>query len=84
MSLIVPLTESMHNSYEDIKKVTKQLKTAIGHMYAVYALSFWSGKLLPRCINYHGIESITDKFTIGFSNNAGPIKPILYTHPLTG
>lgn len=84
MSLVVPLTENMQHSYEDIKKVTKQLKTAIGHMYAVYALSFWSGKLLPRHVSYNGIETITDKFTIGFSNNAGPIKPILYTHPNSG
>ena len=53
-------------------------------MYAVYALSFWSGKLIPRFINYQGIETITDKFTIGFTNNAGPIKPILYTHEKTG
>lgn len=84
MVIKAPMTEAMENSYEKIKQVTKQLKISIGYMYAVYALSFWSGKLLPRFINYQGIESITDKFTIGFTNNAGPIKPMVYTHEKTG
>ena len=52
MTIVAPMTENMENSYERIKKVTNQLKGSIGHMYAVYALSFWSGKLLPRFVNY--------------------------------
>lgn len=46
--LNVPLTDTMESSYEKIKKVTKALKGSFGLIYGVYALTFWSVKLLPR------------------------------------
>jgi len=48
--LNVPLTETMESSYEKIKKVTKALKGSFGLIYGVYALTFWTVKLLPRLL----------------------------------
>ena len=54
--LNVPLTETMESSYEKIKKVTKALKGSFGLIYGVYALTFWSVKLLPRWLCLQSVE----------------------------
>lgn len=51
MTLKVPLTSSMPEAYAPIKKVTKGLRSATAEIYALYAISFWSGKLIPRFFN---------------------------------
>ena len=82
--IIVPLTETMESSYEKIKKVTKALKGSFGLIYGVYAMSFWSVKLLPRWICHAGVEYSSRKFSVAFSNTPGPVKSFKYRHPETG
>lgn len=79
--LTVPLTETMESSYEKIKKVTKALKGSFGLIYGVYAVTFWTVKLLPRWICSQYVEECTQKFSVGFSNTPGPIKSFIYKHP---
>ena len=81
MSLKVPLTPSMPEAYVPVKKVTKLLRGAITDIYANYAMSFWSGKLVPRFLTLNGIEAVSDKFTLAFSNTPGPLKPFIYKNP---
>ena len=50
MPLTVPLTESMETSYDQITKVTQDLKGAMGCIYAMYVFFNWSGKISPRFI----------------------------------
>lgn len=84
MTLKVPLTESMPKAYGPVKKVTKLLRGAMTEIYANYALSFWSGKLVPRIFTLNAIEEVSDKFTLAFSNTPGPLKPFIYRNPCTG
>lgn len=84
ISLTVPLTESMQKAYGPIKKATEKLKNAMGLIYGIYAISFWSALLLPRFISYAAVLGVSKKYTIGFSNTAGPIKPFSYLCPITG
>jgi len=60
------------------------MKKSYPTIYASYAFGFWSGKLLPRLFNYQSIEQVTKKFTIGFTNTPGPVKPFVYTDKHTG
>ena len=50
MTFQVPLTSSMDSAYEKIKKVTKRIKGSIGAIYLSYAITYWTGKLLPRLV----------------------------------
>ena len=84
MTLSVPLTNSMPEAYAPVKKVTKVLKSAMAEIYAMYAISFWSAKLLPRFLCVQAIENMSDCFTIAFSNTPGPVKPFIYRNPSTG
>ena len=84
MTLKVPLTNSMPEAYAPVKKVTKVLRTALSEIYASYAIGFWAGKLMPRWFLVQTIEKVTEKYTIGFSNTPGPLKPFIYKNPTTG
>jgi hypothetical protein len=46
--------------------------------YGIYAITFWSSLLLPRFISRTSITQLSHKFTISFSNTAGPLKPFEY------
>ena len=39
---------------------------------------------MPRWFNYKVIDDMTTKYTISFSNTAGPIKEFQYKCPVTG
>ena len=82
--LYVPLDTTMASAYNKITKVTKQLRNSIGHIYAVYAISFWSTMVLPRALIYNTISSVSKKWTMAFSNTPGPIKPFFFKNPNTG
>lgn len=82
--LTVPTTDKMETSYGKIKVVTGQLRKSLGLIYAVYALSFWSTLLTPRAAVLSTVQTITGKFTIGFSNTPGPIKPFVYKDHTSG
>ena len=84
MTIVAPLTDTMQSAYKPIKNVTKQLKSSLAYIYAVYAISFWSGKLAPRFLILDSIEKLSQKATIAFSNSPGPIKPFMYQNPETG
>ena len=82
--LTVPLTESMEAAYQKIRNITKQLRNSLGNTYCVYAISFWSSLLLPHFLVRKTIVDCGAKFTIGFSNVCGPIKPFEYKCPVSG
>lgn len=84
ISVTVPLTETMQKAYGPIKVVTEQLKNTMGLIYGVYAISFWSALFLPRLVSNMTVLGVSKKYTIGFSNTAGPIKPFSYECPETG
>ena len=50
----------------------------MGILYAIYALSFMAGLLMPRWLARKSVVELSHKFTISFSNTAGPVKPIDY------
>jgi hypothetical protein len=60
MTIKVPLTNSMPESYAPIKKATKVLKSALTEIYANYAISFWSGKLIPRLLCVNVLEKVSN------------------------
>jgi hypothetical protein len=73
----------MSTAYDKVKKVTAQIKNSYGVIYGLYALSYWCGKLFAR---YSGLMIILEhsmKFTAGFSNTPGPLKPFKYLCPKT-
>ena len=74
LPLTVPLSNTMEKSYKRISNATKNLKGSMGVLYAMYALSFWCNKLLPRSVSRSTCVSLTDKFTIALSNTPGAIK----------
>ena len=78
LGLKVPLTKDMQSSYSLIQSVTKPLKNSLSLVYCLYASTYWSGILLPRFLPSKILESVTSKYTIGFSNTPGPIKPFFY------
>ena len=45
----------------------------------MYALVFWSNKILPRFLPRYTVEAVSKQFTAAFSNTPGPIKPFFYT-----
>lgn len=76
--LTLPLTKDMPSAYPEIQKGTKFLKSSMTLVYALYALGYWSNKLMPRSIVKNFTSEQSDKFSIGFSNTPGPIKPFFY------
>lgn len=44
----------------------------------MYALVFWSNKVLPRFLPRYTVEAVSRQFTAAFSNTPGPIKPFFY------
>ena len=82
--LTVPLSKSMEQAFGKIIQVTKALRDSFPMIYGVYAVSFWSALLMPRCMVSNTIHTVSNKFTMGFSNTPGPIKPFFYKNPKTG
>jgi hypothetical protein len=68
----------MEKAYSPIQKITKNLKKEFMIVYASYALSLFCQKVLPRFIPRWFLDEASNKFSIGFSNVPGPIKPLYY------
>jgi hypothetical protein len=47
-------------------------------VYASYAAAFYSNMILPRVVISNFVDGLTSNFMLGFSNVAGPIKPMFY------
>ena len=80
LPLKLPITEDMPSAYPAIQKGTKCLKNSMSLVYALYSLNFWSNVFLPRSFVKSFVQGASDKFSIGFSNTPGPIKPFFYRH----
>lgn len=78
LPLTLPLTSDMPSAYPEIQKGTKCLKSSMTLVYALYLLGSWSSRLMPRSIVKRFTSEQSDKFSIGFSNTPGPIKPFFY------
>ena len=50
LPVTVPLSDTTEQAYSKISKATKSLKSSMGILYAMYALSFWVNKLFSRSI----------------------------------
>lgn len=74
LPLVLPLTDSMEQGYDQVKKVSKQIKNSFAIVYASYAVGFYSSLLLPRALNLFGMDQASAKLTIGFSNTPGIVK----------
>jgi hypothetical protein len=68
----------MENAYPKIQKVTNLIKGNMSFVYGIYAISYLSNMILPRLIPKLTMNSISNKFTLAFSNVPGPIKPFFY------
>jgi hypothetical protein len=82
--LQIPLTKSMSTAYDKVKSVTKEMKSSFGLIYGIYWVARWIGKLNPRFFNHLFIDQHSKKFTAGFSNTPGPLKPFRYEDKSTG
>ena len=76
--LILPLSASMHDALPKVKKAFGALKSQFGMVYASYAMTRFLQKLMPRSLSRLAVSSASSKFTLGFSNTPGPIKPMYY------
>jgi hypothetical protein len=47
-------------------------------VYCLYAGTFWGNVLLPRFLPRHLLDKESSKYTCGFSNTPGPLKPFFY------
>ena len=81
---MVPLCDKMEGSYSKIKAATISLKGAMGFVYGAYACSFYAALLLPRFVNKYSLDKLGKKFTISFTNSAGPLKPFDYKSDTDG
>lgn len=68
----------MSSAYDKVKSVTAQMKSSIGLIYGIYAFSRYIGKINPRYFTHQFIETNSIKYTAGFSNTPGPLKPFRY------
>mmetsp|Transcript_2010 Transcript_2010/g.3556 ORF Transcript_2010/g.3556 Transcript_2010/m.3556 type:complete len:424 (+) Transcript_2010:269-1540(+) len=84
MGFKVPLCQTMKEGYKPIQRVTSQIKKSFGYIYAMYAFIFWTSSLIPRICSHHTVESISQKYTIAFSNTPGPVKQIEFMNKKTG
>ena len=48
------------------------------YIYTSYTMSHYSAKFLAGAITKWGMENVSEKFTVAFSNTPGPIKPFIY------
>ena len=76
--LILPLAESMEAAYSKVSVVMKKLKTNFLMVYAAYAFLFYTNLVSPRSLARRVIDGMSPRFTMGFSNLPGPIKPLFY------
>lgn len=77
--LKIPLVDNMEKSYKPISKLMKKnVKENYLAVYASYASAFYSNMILPRAFTSMVVDKVTSKFLLGFSNVAGPIKPLYY------
>jgi len=79
--LELPLTDSMENSYKRVQKVTQVLKGSFLDIYATYIAQRMSNAIVPKTIPRRIIDTMSQKFTLGFSNVPGPLKPMYYMSP---
>ena len=77
--LKLPLVDNMEKSYKSIAKLMKKnVKENYLAVYASYASAFYSNMILPRVFTSALVDKVTSNFMLGFSNVAGPIKPMFY------
>jgi len=74
----LPLTDSMEKAYKPIRNITKGLKKEFMMIYTSYAFTMYCQKLLPRFVPSWFLEQASKKFSMGFSNVPGPIKPLYF------
>ena len=71
----------MENAYAKVKKVTAALKGSFLEIYATYIVQRMSNAIIPKTFPRRIIDIMSSKFTLGFSNVPGPIKPMYYKSP---
>ena len=76
--LKVPVTDQMETAYTKVQKATKSLRSALSFTYFMYAMCFYSNIVTPRFAPKWFVESVSNKYTMAFSNTPGPIKPFIY------
>lgn len=74
--MVIPLRSTIEESLKVVPKVTAQLRTSFGEVYATYAGSFYSTMFSPHKLIDFFILKATLPYTLAFSNTPGPIKPI--------
>lgn len=75
MPLRVPLSDTMEAAYKKIPAVTRHLKSNAVMVYAQYVFTIIFNSIMPKELVRIGLDDVSSKFTIGFSNTPGPIKP---------
>ena len=76
--LILPLAESMETAYSKVSVAMKKLKSNFLMVYAAYAFLFYTNLVSPRSLARRVVDGMSPRFTMGFSNLPGPIKPLFY------
>lgn len=75
MPLRIPLSDTMEAAYKKIPEVTRHLKSNAVMIYAQYVLTIVFNSILPKELTRIGLDDVSSKFTVGFSNTPGSIKP---------
>lgn len=77
----VPLRPTMEEAYPAVKEASKHIKNSFSSFCFIYG-SYWiqkvAGMFSARLLQKNMLNSISEKFTLAFTNVPGPIKPFLY------
>jgi NRPS condensation-like uncharacterized protein len=76
--LAIPVVDTMSNAYDKIRVASAPLRNSFSLVYAYYAVCFWTSLFLPRFLISNQIHSVSNKFTMAFTNTPGPLKPFIY------
>lgn len=72
--LTIPLDNEMTKSIPKVTKVTATLRSSFPEIYAMYAMSFYSIKVVPYFLSNWFLGKSTIPYTLAFSNTPGLLK----------
>ena len=75
MPLRIPLSDSMEAAYKKIPAVTRHLRSNAMMVYAQYVFTIILNSIMPKEVTQFALNDVSSKFTLGFSNTPGAIKP---------
>ena len=75
LPLKMPLVSTMKEAYKPISKVTSRLKSQVAYIYSSYFITYWTTIFAARFVPRVVLHNTAMKFTMGFSNVPGPVRP---------